>query len=260
MPFVMTPLLLAAFLFSPARASAQSLDAIGDLIGTIETANGLCTQAKSRDCPPPASAKAAPAAPVVANGGAGAAPAVSAPFGRSTLTDVNGDRLPVSVIPEERLGELRGLIKSNLRIYDAEVCAQRAHVMADQLAAAGIETVKIFVEPGGVWPFKGSLYPDDKAKATNGGSWKFHVAVAFLVKKKDGSVEQYIYDPFLESKPVPRAFWESRLRANPQSSVGSIDLANRYVMLPGSKYDKRTEYDRKELQGAYRVMSGDKKY
>lgn len=230
---------------------AASADDIGDLISTIDVANQRCTQARARDCNFPTRRQAVP---VTA--------ADLKPFERSSIKDVNGRDLSISIIPEDKLGEIRAAVRTNMRIYDDEVCAQRSHVMGDELAKAGIETAKIFVEPESSLLFPNYIYPDEKVRTGSGriSGWKFHVASLFYVRKADGSLVEYVYDPFLESKPVPRSYWESRLRANPKSSVGAISLTSRYIQYPRDKYDQRAGYDDPELQRAREIMNGAPKY
>lgn len=229
-----TRLLAVLVLISSSRALAQARDELGALIGSIEFSNVQVPRIKPGACPPTTPKR---------------------PFGSSTIKDVKGKDLKISVIPEERLSEIRDLVRSPLRLMDADVCVQRAHVVGEELGKTGVETAKIFVEPSGGGHL---IYPDDNAKFSTKTpvGWKVHVASVFLVQKKDGRVEQYVFDPVLSTRPLPRSEWEGRLRSNPRSSVASMSITSRYVMNPSDKYEDKTSYSPKEIRRAHEVMDG----
>ncbi len=187
---------------------------------------------------------------------------------RRTIEDYNGRELPISVVSDQKLQSLKNVYYDfYMRVDDPEVCAQRAHKIGEALALKGIETVKVYLEPGEFWPFwKGEIIPDNKtcAKPDGGGRcyvprWPdYHVANMILVQTPTG-VEEYIIDPFMEEQPVPRAKWEARLRTNPSSSIGSERIISRFNFGPGDYYVPMTEYDKAVLQRSKDIMSGQEK-
>ncbi len=242
--------MLSFILFLIPAAFAQDASGIVDL---INMANQECTRGTTSGCgiqntghePPP-----------VGNG---------LELERQTITDHLGRPLPVSVISEDKLHSLKNLYNDMMRVYDGEVCAQRAHKIGDMLAQEGIETVKLYLEPGGWWPFKGQIIPDSRARARDRNGryftphWDYHVVNIVLVRNKAGRTEPYVIDPFMENLAVPQAYWESRLRENPNSSIGSQMIISRFNFGPGDYSERLTEYDPQKLRRAYEVMNGDKR-
>jgi hypothetical protein len=185
---------------------------------------------------------------------------------RRSIEDTTGRELPISVVSVDELATLRAIYNDKMRVYDAEVCAQRAHKIGDMLAKKGIETVKLYLEPGGFWPFYGQIIPDSKARARYDGSnkyytpaWDYHVVNLVLVRDHDGNVNQYVIDPFMEDLPVPREKWEARLHENPNSSIGSERIISRFNFGPKDYSEPRTEYESDVLKRSYEIMSGDKR-
>lgn len=151
---------------------------------------------------------------------------------RTTIKDRNGRDLPISVISIDDLKKLKNYYPPNqmLHINDAVLCEYRAHLIGASLARNGIETQKVFLQPGGTWPFTGNIIFDDKTRVNKGQSLAVdsHIANLIYVKDHDGRIKPYIIDPFLESLPVPKEHWDQRLRANPDSSIGSEDIISRF--------------------------------
>lgn len=182
---------------------------------------------------------------------------------RTTIEDVNGQTLPISVISDQRLDSLKAVYYDDVLIYNPKVCAQRAHTIGADLAKAGIETVKLYVQPGGIWPFKGHIIPDRRACAKNPGSnrcftphWEYHV-VNMIKVQTDAGIVDYIIDPFMESMPVPREKWEKRIRENPNSSISSMDVISRFNFGPGDAGKTLTDYNPEIMAAARRIMTGD---
>lgn len=244
-------MMLSVFLLLPISFAHADERSIVDL---IEEANRLCTSRQSSTCEEPKPG----VAPTPSMDGSAALKSASLSSGRTTIQDLNGRDLSIDVIPEEKIRELKGLLPSNLRIYDDEVCSQRAHTIGDTLAKHGIETVKLVLQPG----WFSSIIPDNRVRNSRGTipRWKYHVVNMVYVRKANGQIEEYIIDPFMESYPVPRAQWERRLRTNPNSSIGSMDVASRYVLDHDDLHRTEMSYDDKVLQRSYAIMRGEPKH
>jgi hypothetical protein len=238
----------------PSAARGEELDGAG-IVELIEMANKQCTRGTTSEC-----SIATATYDGTAETGQDSEPSIE--LERVTIKDRLGRDLPVSVISEDSIRALRNAYPSDLRVYDEEVCAQRAHTIGHTLGLAGIETQKLYLEPGGWWPFKGHIVPDSRAKSSSGRTpyWTHHVVNFIFVKDKSGRLQEYIIDPFMEGLAVPRAQWEQRLRTNPSSSIGSINVISRFNFGPDDSSQALTDYDSEKLQGSYRVMSGDKRY
>lgn len=242
---------------------AQSTRDAADLVATIQEANALCTS-KNPSCvttslrPKPNPQRvvenmAAAGGSMDATGTTPSAPLLT----KTTITDMHGRDLEVSVIQESEINNLTSLYPNKLRIYDPALCASRAHVIGNTLAANGVETVKLILQPEWGLFFSSFIIPDEKARSNRKSTpqWEFHVANLIYVQKTDGSLEEYIIDPFMESKPVPRSHWESRLRSNPKSSIASMDIVSRFVMDTGDLKNKDMQYDERRLNRSYQIMN-----
>jgi hypothetical protein len=239
---------LAAFIFPAAMAEAQ--DGAG-IVRLIQKANAQCTRSATA-CSP--ARDPLPVEPLDVE--------------RRTIKDKLGRDLPVSVIGVGSLRRLRELYPANLRIYDPIVCSQRAHIIGETLAKAGIETQKLLVYPGGT-VVKGKIVPDDRVRTSDGKlpAWDYHVVNLIYVKNHAGQIEPYVIDPFMEGLPVPRTAWEKRLRTDPQSSVGTVSVISRYNFGPyrgwlglRSDEDKAiSQYDPDLLKRSYEIMRGEPK-
>lgn len=228
------------------------------IVDLIEEANRFCTSKQTSTCETPAKRPTSKGSGAAVVGAAtGASEGTGLPRERVTIKDLHGRDLAVDAIPEDRIRELRGLFPSHLRVYDDEVCSQRAHIVGDTLARHGIESVKLVLQPG----WFGHIIPDNRVRSSRGviPHWKYHVVNMVYVRKANGQLEEYIIDPFMESYPVPRSKWEQRLRTNPRSSIGSIDVASRYVLDHDDLNRQDLSYDNEVLQRSYAIMRGEPK-
>lgn len=253
----MRVLLVLSFIFVSeisATAWSQSAQDIGQLIELIEQGNAACTSRQAQ-CPGDKSSSSGVVA--AAEGELTAAATTEAPS-QTLIQDLHGRNLNISIIPESQIRDLKGLLPSHLRVYDPEVCSQRAQIIGDTLARQGIETVKLVIRPGGFWPFKGQIVPDNRVRTSNGRHprWDYHVVNLIYVKTADNKLVEYIIDPFMESYPVPRAQWEQRLRSHPDSSIGSMDIASRFVLDDRDLNRKELSYDERALRRSYEIMAG----
>lgn len=260
-------------LLVPFFAFGQSNQETSDIVSLIEEANRRCTSKQEvctsiRPRPRPTSLTAPSGDGAVAEkpaevgGSALMASASGLQTERTKIKDLYGRELEIDVIPEDQIRRLRNLLPSNLRPFDDEVCSQRAHTIGDTLAKQGIETVKLVLKPEWSLLWTNYIIPDAKARSSRGRTprWDYHVVNMIYVRKANGQLEEYIIDPFMESYPVPRSHWESRLRSNPKSSIGSMDVASRYVMDDRDLSRRELSYDERVLQRSYAIMRGEPKH
>lgn len=221
------------------------------IVDLIEEANRQCTSGQGNACAARIQSGGDPG-PTVSTRAAGLVTE------RVTIRDHLGRDLPIDVIPESEIRRLRNLYPSNLRIYDDEVCAQRAHTIGHTLGNHGIETVKLVLEPG----WLRNIIPDERARNSRGTTprWEYHVVNMIYARNDRGELVEYIIDPFMESHPVPRARWEARLRSNRRSSISTIQVASRYVLDPNDTRRREMEYDTRVLQRSYAIMRGEPKF
>lgn len=214
-------------------AKAENYESIGQLIQSIDGMNNHGVGNTVCPCDPPLQRISTPPKP-------------AARFQK--VEDQVGEQIDISVLTEEEaLALFRLLKREQLGLRNDAVCAQRAHLMSLVMEDQGVISGKLFAKPG----WFGSIVPDIEGRNLR---WKYHVA-PFLFVEKDGKVEQWVFDPFLFDRPVPRTQWESKLSSNPDSSLGKVQTTRRFVYRPSHVHDSPTGYNPSEIMETRDILS-----
>lgn len=218
---------------------AEEYTSIESLLSTIEGLNNNNTSGLGENCP---SKKEVPQVPVI--------PKTESPRYQKVKDQV-GEEIDISVISEDKAKALFARIKQEqLGLRNPAVCAQRAHLISWILEREGVISGKLFVKPG----WFGSLVPNIPGNENGSMRWNYHVA-PFIYVEKNGKIEQWVIDPYLFDKPVPRAQWEAVLSSHPKSSFGKTQTTRRFIYRPSHVHDSPTGYLSSELMETRDILS-----
>lgn len=99
--------------------------------------------------------------------------------------------------------------------YPNDCCYNRAHVMAEQLKAAGVAVGKAWnYAPGADHLLRVDTPNDPKGYV----EWGYHVAPTVQVRNADGSVQLMVLDPSITSGPITPDQWKA-LQGQADSSL-----------------------------------------
>ena len=110
---------------------------------------------------------------------------------RLTFPDAKGEEIPVPFH------------------YPADGCWGRAHLMAQAMAAAGIQSERVFATstvPGSPLEVASNHSADQKRPGPPTTPWIYHVAPIVNVRTTTG-VEHFVFDPSTQTRPVPVSEW-----------------------------------------------------
>ncbi len=173
------------------------------------------------------------------------------PLGQTTIKDLHGDDIPMTVMNDEYVLKLFQEMTVQRKIpfgYPEDGCYARAHEMAYQFDQMDIHSGKVFAT---------GVFRIENSKAKNGViTWGFHVAPFVLVD--DGKVKKpWVIDPSLFYEPVPIERWLEKLTEHPAAKLKEVFLTNRYIYHLRHKDRRLQDFDPEDLRAARKVM---KKY
>jgi hypothetical protein len=167
---------------------------------------------------------------------------------KSTVEDINGKPIAISLITKQRAKELFDEMASQKHIpfnYPQDGCYARAHEMSRLLEKQGIITTKVFIE--------GDLRVDTKNSPSGYVEWWYHVAP--IVKVQDGSKEElYVFDPSIFDRPVPLKEW---VQIQTKHSPGQNEMVyhtKRFNYTPNQRYDDLSSFRGEDLLDSQQVM------
>lgn len=169
-------------------------------------------------------------------------------LGHTTIKDLNGKDIPVSVMNDEYALKIFQEMTAQRKIpfgFPEDGCYARAHEMSFQLDKQSIHTGKVFAT---------GRFRVDNGKAAKGViTWGFHVAPFFLVD--DGKVKRpWVIDPSLFYEPVTLDAWLNKLTEHPTSELKEVFLTNRYIYHLRHKDRQISDFDPEDMKAAKRLM------
>lgn len=148
--------------------------------------------------------------------------------GSSSVSDVNGESIPVSTISLEYAQRLFNELANDPTIpfgYPDDGCYARAHYMSQRLEGRGIVTDKVFVE--------GDLRVETANSPQGYVEWWYHVAPVVMVRQGEQEVLM-VFDPSIFDRPVPVDQWVEIQTRHEGSRVDRVYNTNRFTYTPGS--------------------------
>jgi hypothetical protein len=170
------------------------------------------------------------------------------PLGKTTLKDLHGRKIDVTVMNDEYALKIFQEMTVQQKIpfgFPEDGCYARAEEMSYQLDKKGIKTGKVFAH---------GLFRVDNDKATDGYvSWIFHVA-PFVVVESGKTREIWVIDPSLFFEPVSLETWLTTLSGHPKSKIDKVYLTNRFIYHWKHRDQVMSSFDGEDLNSARRTM------
>ena len=154
--------------------------------------------------------------------------------------DGQTNKVEMSILtPEEAQRHYEEIVRpksSTMRLRNARVCQDRAHMIALGFNEKNIRTAKLFVQPR-----LGYVSINSEAAAPFFEGVKFHVSNMILVKNSQGKTEPWVIDPFVFPKgPVPKSEYDKVFSSGIRQA---IYLAPEYAYDSGDIFNGMTKYD-----------------
>lgn len=177
--------------------------------------------------------------------------AVEKPLGKSTLKDLHGRTIPITVMNDEFAIKIFQEMTVQGKIpfgFPEDGCYARAHEMARLLEKRKVLTAKVFAL---------GKFRIDTEKAKNGSvTWGFHVAP--VIEVDDGKEKHlWVIDPSLFYEPVSLEAWLKSLTSHPKSQLNEVFLTSRFIYHPNHRDRVLNDYRSEDVKSAETIM---KKY
>ncbi len=119
--------------------------------------------------------------------------------------------------------------------YPVDCCYTRAREMAKELKGAGVPVGKAwnYAQPPTSLHVPTPNVPPNPDGSEGAVDWVYHVAPIVPVRQPDGSIQQMVIDPSMESGPVPLSKWQAD-QNNPNSVLTTTD-SDPYYRSPDGK-------------------------
>jgi|GEM_PF-5355960 hypothetical protein len=228
-------------------APAGVADEIGDLIGTLNRADGVSRQISRKTSDPFSTSQCSP------DGGATATAAENFSQRETTIFEHRGLDVKMTVLTKEEAQKIFDDVVQpktrKMELRDFRQCKQRAEKLAYEMHEKGIQSGKFFVTRR-----MGTLSVNSKALEPYFDGVPYHVSNVVAVKGDDGKPEMYVMDPFLfPNGPVPKKEFE---KVFPTGLLQSVDLGREYSYDISERFDASTSYRRKDLAETNSVLDG----
>lgn len=134
--------------------------------------------------------------------------------------------------------------------YPNDCCYNRAHVMAKELQAEGVDV-------GKVWNYapRGDVANPLRVSTSNDPSgyveWGYHVAPTVPVADSRGTVSKMVIDPSIAATPISAEQWKT-LQGQPQSDLVLTNSAPYYRDPNGRVYPAPTDDEVREIFDEHR--------
>jgi hypothetical protein len=116
--------------------------------------------------------------------------------------------------------------------YPVDCCYTRARQMANEMAACGVPVGKVwnYAGPGQVLRVPTTNVPPNPDGSEGAVTWGYHVAPVVPVQQPDGSVQNMVIDPSMESGPVTIDKWKAD--QNDPGSTSAVTSKDPYYRDP----------------------------
>jgi hypothetical protein len=119
--------------------------------------------------------------------------------------------------------------------YPVDCCYTRAREMANEMSACGVPVQKVwnYAGPGEALRVPTTNVPPNPDGSEGAVTWVYHVAPVVPVRQPDGSIQNMVIDPSMESGPVSIDKWKAD--QNDPGSTSALTSSDPYYRDPAGR-------------------------